>query len=1092
MAFLQSSKSFEGGDMSRKLSVISFIALSVVFCGQIVLAQVTSGTISGTVSDQTGAVLPGVEIAVNNVDTGIQRSAISGDAGGYRVTNLSVGNYEVVASLPGFQTGVRIGISLSIGREAAVNFTLSIGEVTERVTVTGEAPLVSTTSGSLGDLVDRRTVQDLPLNGRDLTGLLTLQAGVTLSTSASTGASPGFSRKVSIGGARPQDNAVLIDGTEVKGIDGGVPAGISGNFVGVEAIQEFKIERNSYSAQFGSNAGGVINVVSKSGSNEFHGSAYWFHRNDALDAANFITNRSGLDKPEFKRNQFGFSIGGPIVSNRTFFFFNYEGMRERLGNTIIQTTLNSSTRLGDLDGDGVAEVAVNPTVVPYLDLWPLPGAGSVDQGDGTSRQGRNASQPTDENFYQARVDHNFTDNNSMFGRLTRQTSFQTTPGAFEQWFGEYFSPNLFFSLEDKHIFSPNFLGTFRASFNRRGQGQFSFEDPVSTTPRFIPEAVWRAPLGAAFVQGALAVTGVSNVGLARGWVDRKVNRFQYAGDLVWNRGRHSVKFGLDWQRIQYNGDNPSRPSGQFSFKSVKNLLQGNSNRFRGDILPITDSVRGIRWNVVGWYIQDDWQVHPQLTLNLGWRHEFFTVPTEVNDKISNLRNPYTDTEPSLGGPWHENPSLLSFAPRIGLAWDPTGSGKMAIRAGAGIFYNHIAAGTYRQAAHRTQPFAVESNLRRPIPPATSLFPDVYDQLLTLDDPASSGDIHIFPYHKDGIANPSAYQWNLNVQTEIMPDMALTLGYAGSRGIHLVQQVYLQTPRADVIDGRVVFPTDAPDNIPNPAFSNLDLRSRETSADSWYNSLQMSLQRRFADGFQMQLSYTWSKSQDTASQINNDFQGTGGATLQHYHLPFLKKSRSPWDAHHNFSASWVLELPFGSGRRFGPDWGGALDAVLGGWQLGSILALTDGSPITITQSKRDFMDDVRIGWDSPDLGSGSTNPVIGDSTRYFDKSGFVDLNDFEDDFDTDPDSAGGILYRTIGNLGRNTMTGPGIINLDFSLNKNTALSEEVNLSFRVECFNVLNRTNLGIPAGNISTGSAGRISSTSTTNRQIQLGLRFSF
>jgi hypothetical protein len=210
------------------------------------------------------------------------------------------------------------------------------------------------------------------------------------------------------------------------------------------------------------------------------------------------------------------------------------------------------------------------------------------------------------------------------------------------------------------------------------------------------------------------------------------------------------------------------------------------------------------------------------------------------------------------------------------------------------------------------------------------------------------------------------------------------------------------------------------------------------------------------------------------------------------MPFLKKSRSPWDAKNNFSASWVYEIPLGSGRRFGADWGGAVNAVLGGWQLGGILGLADGSPITLTQNSRDFMDDVRLGWESPDLGSGSNNPVIGLSTQYFDPDGFVDLNDFEDDFEADPNSAGGILYRTIGNLGRNTLTGPGIINLDLSLNKNTALSEEVNLSFRIEFFNILNRANLGIPNGNISTGSAGFISGTSTTNRQIQLGMRFSF
>jgi hypothetical protein len=585
------------------------------------------------------------------------------------------------------------------------------------------------------------------------------------------------------------------------------------------------------------------------------------------------------------------------------------------------------------------------------------------------------------------------------------------------------------------------------------------------------------------VCGELNVSGVSNPGLARGWVDRKVNRFQYGADLVYNSGNHSVKFGMDWQRMQYNGDNPSRPSGQFSFSSITNFLRGNSNRFRGDVLPITDSVRGIRWNVIGWYIQDDWQATPNLTLNLGWRHEFFTVPTEVNGKISNLRNPYTDTEPSLGDPWHENPSLKSFAPRIGFAWDPTGSGRMVLRGGGGIFYNHIHPGTYRQAAHRTQPFAVETNVRRPFIDLDGdgedepIFPDIYDQLLTLDPAAQarSGDIHIFPFDKDGLANPSTYQWNLSVQAEILPETAVTLGYAGSRGVHLVQQVFLQTPRADEVGGRFVFAENAEDNIPNPAFSNLDLRSRETSADSWYNSFQLSLQRRFADGFQMQVSYTYSKTMDTASQVNNDFEGTGGATLQYYHAPFMKKSLAPWHVANNFSTSWVLELPFGSGRMFGADWSGPLQAVLGGWQMGGILGLSDGSPISITMDDRRFMEDVRIGWESPDLVSGSNNPVIGNSTKWFSDTGLA----------VPPD-------RTIGNLGRMTMIGPGVVNLDASLTKSTNLTEDVKVQFRAEFFNILNRANLGIPSGEAFRGDTGLIDETSTTNRQIQFGLRFEF
>ncbi|MBI2821035.1 MAG: TonB-dependent receptor [Acidobacteria bacterium] len=1070
--------------MAKSVILVLGVVLFVAFSAGPAFGQVTTGAISGTVKDSTDAVLPGSTVTVKNLETGSERTVLTDDAGQYRVSNLAIGSYEISASLEGFQTAVRSGITLTIGRAAVVNFTLNVGEVSEKVTVTGEAPLVETASGGLGDIVDHRTVLELPLNGRDLTDLLTLQSGTANASSRTTGTSQGFSQKVSISGARPQDNAVLLDGTEVRAMDQGVPAGMSGSFMGAEGIQEFKIERNSYSAEFGGASGGVINVVSKSGSNTFHGSVYEFLRNDNLDAANFrdapILDASrrfvGKAKPEFKRNQFGFSLGGPVIRNKLFFFGNYEGLRERLGFTDFLQTLTPATRQGQLQDARTGQfrtVPINPAVVPYLQLWPLPGPVAIDQRDGTAREPIDLKQPTDEDFYQIRVDQQLSSADSFFVRVSRQTSERFRPEPITRWGHRNFVYNTFVTLEEKKIFSASLLNTFRFGFNRRGIGEESTEDPpTDASLHFVPRSAWRFPLGAPPISGRLAVSGgLSAPGLARGWVDRKVNRFQYSDDLVYTRGAHSLKFGLNWQRIQLNGDNPSRPAGEYSFGSIEDFLRGRPNQFRGDIAPGTDSVRGLRWNVIGWYVQNDWRVGPRLTLNLGFRHEFFTVPTEVNGKIANLRNPLVDTEIATGDPWFENPSLKSFMPRLGLAYDPTGSGKTAIRAGFGMFYNHFQPEEVRQAAFRTAPFALEHNIRGVgrVP-----FPGIFD--FVVQQGQGQADLHLFPF--DYGRNPHTLQWNLNVQREIFTQTALTVGYAGLRGLNLMHQVSLNTAKADVVNGRYVFPAGA--RVPNP-FWSLELTSREMSGDSFYHGLQVGLQRRFQAGWQLQLSYTFSKVIDESSQSNPTFANEGGGVV-YYHDPDMRRSLAAFDVRQVFVGSAVWELPFGQGRRFASSWPGWMEQILGGWQAGGILSLADGPPTTISMQSRNDLDLLGLAGETPDLVSGaSINPVLGNPDRYFDAQGFV----------LPP-------ARTIGTLGRNTLIGPGLANFDFSLSKNTAIGEAVNVQFRAEFFNLLNRANLDLPASQVldrqgrARGNAGFISATTTTARQIQFGLRIVF
>jgi len=1066
--------------MSRLFSIVLVISLHF----SLAWAQVNTGTILGTVQDATGGVLPGAEVVATHIDQGRSRTAISDDEGRYRFPNLNLGNYEVEASLPGFQTSVRAGIAIGIDQRAVVDFTLSIGEISERVTVTGAAPLVQTTSGSLGSIVDRTTVQELPINGRDLTTLLTLGTGAVNVTSASSGGNAGFSRRVSISGARPQDTAVLLDGTATKSTDQGVPAGVSGNFLGGEGIQEFKIEKNSYSAEYGGASGGIINVVSKAGTNNFHGSIYEYHRNKVLDATNFFTNSQGMEQGPFIRNQFGFSVGGPIVENQTFFFFNYEGFRERKStpDTLIVPNLNTRKGLLPTGPGGALELVTdnpNPNrapvskILPYFSLWPVPGPSAVDLGDGTTREGVTLSRPIDEDYYQFRVDHNFSDSDSIYGRFTYQDSAQNRIAEqIPNWKTRDLAENRFLTIEHKHIFSPTLLNTFRFGYGRRRTGENAFEDcsACDASLRFVPDEFWQAPLGADPVQGRIQIEpDLSGVGIGAqhngaGWLDSLTDNYNYINDVIWNRGAHSLKFGFSWWSISTGGQNPSRPAGIFEFDGFKEFLQDDPSVFRGGILPGIDAKRRLQMNIIGWYLQDDWQFTPNLTLNLGLRHEFYTVPIEVDGKISNLISPLTDTEVTVlgtrGDTWFKNPSLASFMPRLGLAWDPTGSGKTALRAGAGLFYNHIQPDVFRRALFRSTPFMKETNLRGGGFPFIGIFDAVVNGGLANED------MQPFDYN---MQNPHMYQWNLSVQHEILPGTAASIGYVGNRGVNQMIQVCVNSATADNVNGRLVVVNNKRPNQA-PAFRGLCLLQQQASSYASHHGLQMGLERRFQDGFQFQASYTFSRTVNEASQVNGLY-GNDGNGVSYYADPSLYRGLAAYHVANVFSLSGVWQLPFANNLD------GAAGKLLGGWQLSGIMSLADGPPTSLEVSRpRGLSTTLNGRAQKPDLASGADhNPVLGGPDKYFDPSAFV----------TPP-------RNTIGNVGRSTLIAPGVANVDLSLAKNTAVGEYVNVQFRAEFFNIFNRANFGLPNERITSKLAGQIDKTVLTNRQIQFGLRIEF
>jgi hypothetical protein len=839
------------------------------------------------------------------------------------------------------------------------------------------------------------------------------------------------------------------------------------------------VETNAYSAEFGGGAGGVFNLATKSGTNQFHGSVFEFLRNDNLDAAKWEDNKFGEDKPEFKRNQFGFSLGGPIVKEKAFFFGTYEGLRERLGLTHVSTTFSDSLRRGILPGTSTP-VSINSRVLPYLNdtsLWPRPN-GEL-HADGTADFVFPESQPTTEDLLQIRMDHRLSENFSFYGRYTFLDSDTPQLLTFPRFQQHLFVRNHHATLEASRIFSPALLNTFRFGFSRTYPQDIKKQDPpVDLSLRFRPDA----PL-----MGDISVTGISGIGNEKRAETEALNSFQWIDDVNYTRGRHTMKFGINWNRIRFNTLNPARELVSWSFSSIPNFFNANSSRFRGAIIDgYNDPYRSYRWNVIGLYVQDDLRATARLTLNLGLRYEFITVPKENHGRVATMRGEWSDIVKAtvrdivVGNPWFENPDLKNFAPRVGFAWDVLGDGKTALRGGAGIFYEHLSAAWIRTSGVRMPPHMVVLETT-----SGAIFPNMYE-VCHLQDP-------FFPADPRCTARPApdmlsapkmetstVMQYNLNVQRQMFGDMVMSVGYAGSRGMHLSAITELNSPPGQDVNGRYFFPVEQRVR-PNRNFDNI--RRRNTPANSWYNSLQLSVQKKYAHGLQFGGSYTFSRSIDEISGIQTGGGDTAtGATALNYHRRDLTRGLSAFDVRHTFSFNSTYELPVGPGKRFGGGLTGMGAGILGGWQVGGILSLASGFPGTLTSTSND-LNGIGVPNQAPDLLPGASNNPRrpGNTDQYFDRSAFAFAPAW-----------------TLGNLGRNTLILPGRATVDLSLAKNLRVTESAHLQMRFESFNLFNRPNFGNPSRNLFDGqgrpiaTAGRITDTKTSARQIQLGMKLVF
>jgi len=1071
-----------------RLHVIFGVA-SVLLLSQLPVmhGQVVNGTIFGTVRDSTGGVIAQVTVSAKSVETGAVRTAITDSTGAYQILSVPAGNYDVEAAVSGFRTSVRKGITVTVGATVAANFELAVGEVQQKVEVQDTPPQVDMNNAAMGGVVGENAVRELPLNGRDWLQLVTLTAGVTggIGQQSSAGfsnsrAARGNGQSLSISGGRPTGNVFMVDGLVVNDYANASPgSGLNVN-LGVEAIREFRVLTNEYNAEYGRSTGGVVTAVYKSGSNQFHGGVFEFLRNSALDARNTF---DFTGKPPFRRNQFGGSAGGPIIRNKTFIFGDYEELREVRGLAHNSFTLSPNARNGLLciakGSDPCAsttQVNIDPRIKPYLAAFPIANGQIVGNSAAFNFAG---TQRGFEHYGVTRVDHNFSANTILSGSYQIDDTTEGQPDPYNQKITGSPSRHQNAVLTLQHIFTPALLNTARFGISRTHATDAldqSAINPVATDTSlgFVPGR----PAGILTISEG-NITGTQGGLGASGSDILNYTSFQGGDDLSWVKGRHTFGFGGTVQRMRYNKNSQSIPLGEFDFDTVANFLQGIPAQFTGDE-PDSRNIRGIRQTYLGLYAQDAIALRPNFKLTLGVRYEYVNPPTDHHNRTATLPFLASPT-PVLGGPYF-NTTSKNFAPRVAIAWDPTGKGKMSIRSGFG-FYDLLPFPYLME--NRTNGFPVFlQGILTPVPSA--VFPTGAFALVGVT-PSSRREVFVQQNP------PRAYsmQWNFSIQRQLTPDLALTAGYVGSRGNHLprsiedIDQVPLSLTSV-APDGHILFPIPPKGTKPqriNPNFG----RIAATLWDDWstYHALVTDLDKRFSHGLFFKAAYTWSKSIDQGSNTFSDNESTNTSGSAYAFIPRLQKGVSDFNVTHNFvmNSSWTI--PSGS-------MSGVSKAVLGGWELGGIFSARSGAPFTVTlSSDQAFTGDSRVkstsGGQRPDF-----NAAPGCSPNAINPgnpSNYINLSCFSFP-----------APGTLGNLGRNTLRGPGLQEFDFSLLKNWLMfHERVRLQFRAEAFNFLNKANYQAPKTKIFDGSGKPVlnapqltSPTQTSERQIQFGLKLNW
>jgi hypothetical protein len=1029
-------------------------------------AQATTGSISGTVTDESSAILPGVTITVTNIDTGVVRAQVTDTRGRYRVLDLSPGSYELGTELQGFTPVKRTSLVVAIGKDLLVDIELKVGALSELVTVAGETSSVSLGSTTAGGVVTTKQIAELPLNGRSFMQLATLQPGVVVSRATARDFTGGFGNtQLAIGGARPEQTGYLMDGTNIADISDKAPSSLSGVLLGVDTVQEFSVQTHGYSAEFGRAAGGIMSAVTKSGTNSLHGTIFEFHRDSALDSRNFFDEG---ELPEFKRNQFGVTFGGPLVKNRLFYFGSFEGLRERLAVTRFARLPNALAHQGivpNAQGQPV-NVGVHPQVAPYLNLlFPIPTG--RDFGDGTAEMAHAHQDPTDEDFGVVKFDYNLQRRGTLMVRWSRDVSATDISQPHPLFFESVGTDTRYFTSQYQHIFSSRVLNTLRFAANKTARDNDLV--PTVDIPRslyFSEDPHW----------GAINILTASTAGsIATIPVDYTQDLFQLTDTLTFTKNSHIVKAGFDWQKTHFDGFSYSRYGGEFRFRTVQEFLTLNrgggaqADRFTGN-LPGTDTFRQMRQHYVAFFVQDDWRAGDSLSINYGLRYEFVTDPKELNNQVAGLLS-FNDLESgprgiTEGTPLFKNPSKKSFGPRLGVAWNPFGNKKQTVKAGYGIFYQPLTTSFYRGTTFRIYPYFAGVDIRSP----TVFGPAMKDVLAAGVNPTTVQKRSEFIEYE--IDQPFSQQWHVTLERDLGHSLQAEVGYIGSRGHNLPFYGDPNTvPSEYGADGvkRLVPGAD----LRFPSWGRI--RTRTNIARSNYSGMTLGLTKRYTGGWQMQASYTLGKANDTWSGGligGSDFDNGAGSATDWYD-PEYEYGPSNYDIRHNFVLNGVYQLPFGQQLT------GVAGALAKGWHVGGVFQATSGVPQT------PFLSYDQVGDRQSD--TGLHKPNVGGAVQY----PRTEHQWFDPSVYSIP--AAGVF----GNAKRNSLRGPGLKVADLSVFKNFAI-KRYTAQFRLEAFNAFDWVNLGLPdatifnAGGVRNPTAGEINRTSTPARQIQLGVKFMF
>jgi hypothetical protein len=1059
-------------------------------------AQVFGGSLSGTITNESGAFLPNTQISVNDLATGATRVVTTDTQGFYTVPNLPPGNYEMTVSASGFVTQLRTSISVAAATERVLNVVMRPGDPKQVERTPAPPPQVNSASSAVEGNVSASTVRNTPLNGRDWAQLATLQAGVTGVQSNGGNTDRGFGAAISISGARPDQNSYRLDGISINDYSNGAPGSVLGDNLGIDAVEQVSVLGSNYPAEYGRTSGGVINAVTRSGKNVLHGDVYEFLRNSTLDARNFFDGKI----PPFKRNQFGGSAGAPIQKDRTFVFGDYEGLRQSLGVTSVDTVPSAAVRgIGTGPGGGpgpatlcsIPQAGPNPctphpltgafdpdpttrvdkSVARFLTaFYPLPNGPLLGAGD-TGIFTFAAQQVTTENYFTVRVDRKFSDRDSLFGTYMRDNSKTVQPGTFGELLSNEVSRRQVVTLHEQHIFSPSFLNAVQIGFSRAvgivgGVSQVLNPLLLDHSYAFIPGG---------FAGGIHSVPGVTNFsgvpgtqGILSSSKSLFWNSFQGGDDAFITLGKHALKFGGLVERMQDNQYSISE-NGSFRFDSLSGFLTNQPQTFSGNGAVLVPDV-GMRQTLFGAYVQDDIRLQKNLTLNAGLRYEMVTVPTEAHNQISNLRN-VTDPQPVVGSPFFQNSTLRNFEPRLGFAWNPSG-GKTLFRGGFGIFDVLPLPYEFTLSFQRAVPF-VQTIAANSLPPGS--FPTgAFNQF---SGQSNSG---LASYVQQNPKRNYVMQWNLSVARELSSTLSLTVGYVGSRGVH-------QPYRMDNIDmvlptltsAGYIFPSPATSQTLNPKFGRINATLWQ--ANSFYDAMQLDVTKRVAHGFEFHGAYTWGKSIDTLSATEADDAFPNGLFNQLFFDQRTTRGLSDFNVAQTFVLSFTWQIPSpAAGAKF-PSW------ALGGWQLGGLYKRSTGQPFT------------------PILGGDAVGMKLDQTGEPPDRLGGPSCHTL-----TNPGNPNHFIKTEClafpvpsnrwGNLGRNTLIGPGLSKLDVSVFKNNyvkRISENFNAQFRSEFFNILNKANFTSPTDNLAVfdqngqpvSSAGLITSTQTTSRQIQFALK---